>query len=252
MVGVGKGTRVELYDVQTRTRRWLSKTTKDLSDIAFSPNDRVLAVATGYGSIELLDATSGHVTHTIRCDTQDSLRWTKIKFSPDGTFLASKFDFNTIRFWDMPVDEQQSATYSNFPKLPDTTISGCVLASGYGALAQYPVYRVRKWEPLGHKKNTFSPDSKLVALYTSDYSIQIWDTLSLKKIHEIQTVDCYNRTIAFSPDAKLIAALSKNGNLFVFDLDTGVHLDQCKENSHRPTHIYFLNNDRLLVYGFLS
>lgn len=125
MIGLGKDTHVELYDVQTRTRRWLSKTTKDLSDMAFSPNDRVPAVAIGSGSIELLDAASGHLTHTIQCNTEGSLRRTKIKFSPDGTFLASQFDLNTIRFWDMPVKKQQSATYSDFPRLPDTTTSDC-------------------------------------------------------------------------------------------------------------------------------
>lgn len=317
IIGLGKDTRVELYDIQTRTRRWLSKTTKDLSDMAFSPNDRVLAVATGSGSIELLDAASGHLTHTIKCDTEDSLHRTKIKFSPDGTFLASQFDFNTIRFWDMPVDKQQPATYSDFPRLPDTTISGCgsfvaiishckqkrtgpekkqlyiweiqnlemmytfsltvaqswsldmVLSPNTQFIAiesgnRYDLFDCRSGKSvihsndlgfdtnleLGHKKHIFSPDSKLIALYTSDYSIQIWDTLSLTKIHEIQAVDQYNRTMAFSPDAKFIAALAKNEELFVFDLDKAVHLNQFEENVYRPTHIYFLNNDRLLVYGF--
>lgn len=103
---------------------------------------------------------------------------------------------------------------------------------------------------LGHKKHIFSPNSKLIALYTSDYSIQIWDISNLKKIHEIRTVDEYNRIMAFSPDAKLFAALAMNENLSVFDLDTGTHLNQIKENIYRPNHIYFLNNDRLLVYGF--
>lgn len=317
MIGLGKDTRVELYDISTRTRRWLSKATKDLSDMAFSPNDRVLAVAMGFGSIELLDAASGHLTHTIKCDTEDSLHRTKIKFSLDGTFLASQFDFNTIRFWDMPVDKQQSATYSDFPRLPDTTISGC---GNFVAIISYCKQRrpgpereqLYIWEiqnlemmytfsltvaqswpldmvlslntqfiaiesgnrydliecrsgrsvihsndlcfdtnlELGHKRHLFSPDSKLIALYTSDYSIQIWDTQSLKKIHEIQAVDQYNRTMAFSPDAKLIAALATDENLFVFDLDTGVHLDQFKKDVYRTNHIYFLTNDRLLVYGF--
>lgn len=101
---------------------------------------------------------------------------------------------------------------------------------------------------LDSQRHMFSPDSKLIALHNIHNVIQIWDTQSLQMIHKIQTVDQgYYPAMAISPDSKLIATVTTNEHLSMFDLEAGVHLDQFKGSFHQPRYIYFFGNDRLLV-----
>ncbi|KAL7972755.1 hypothetical protein HDV63DRAFT_393314 [Trichoderma sp. SZMC 28014] len=123
VMGLANSDRLELYDIQTRARRWL-KPIAHPCGLDFSPNDRVLAVSCSH-YIKLVYAASGHHTHTINYPVCDLNFLGDIKFSPDGTLFASLLGDGTIRFWDMPVGTQQPATDSRPSELPQTITSDC-------------------------------------------------------------------------------------------------------------------------------
>jgi WD40 repeat protein len=81
----------------------------EISDWAFSPNGRTLAVAMTGGHIVLLDAATGKertrflsiYTNTFFNSGQHYLHTTALAFSPDGHWLASGGDDGYLRIWDV-------------------------------------------------------------------------------------------------------------------------------------------------------
>ena len=178
---------VRLWDVATHRQIGLSLTghTGSVVSVAFSPDGKTLA--SGGGSfvdgnsliedttVRLWDvATHRQVALSLTGHTGDV---ESVRFSPDGTILASGGGFldGTVRLWDVATHRQIG-------------------------------------QPLtGHRLDVqsvaFSPDGTILASGSQDKTVRLWDVATHRQIGQPLTGhDGEVRSVAFSPDGRTLAA----------------------------------------------
>lgn len=197
MIGLRIAAYIELYDVQTNVRRWRYKTAEFVSDISFSPDDRVLAAAFR-DRIELLNAVSGHRTHAITYSMIGSTKLNRIAFSSDGKLLATSLHNNTIIFWDTTVGRRLSATYPDLYESYATTTSEC---GNFVAIMLF------------FKTNRLQP---------AKVQLHVWDTQNLRTMYAFSLTAHRNMEyMILSPNAQLIAIQWKKDLCDLFDCKLG-------------------------------
>ena len=123
--------------------------------------------------------------------TDEHLGWIRVlAFSPDGTRLASGYDFQKVKLWDV-------ATGANTATLEGHTLR--INAVG------------------------FSPDGTILASGSSDGTVKLWDPSMGTEIASLETHGFRNwvSDLAFSPDGTMIASGHGNGTARLWDLATG-------------------------------
>lgn len=84
-------------------KHWAATLDDYAIDLAWSPDDALLAAASAAGGISLFDAASGAVKHTLagHTDGTNCLAW-----APDGTLLATGGQDGCVRLWNPKTGEQ--------------------------------------------------------------------------------------------------------------------------------------------------
>ncbi|UKZ54884.1 hypothetical protein TrVGV298_008698 [Trichoderma virens] len=232
MMGLATKTHVELYDIQSSARRWrvrvayahvLTSPPAYAYPITFSPDDRLIA-AYLKGRIELLDVASSHTRHIIECQLDDLPFVRQIKFSSDGTFLASSWSDNTIRFWDMPRSRQQLVSCSEPPQPQYVTTSECGKF-----IALMPPYEVSK-------------------LHSSKVQVYIWDTQGMRMAHTF-SLSTQRRVeyMMLSPNSQFLAIQWEGSHYDLFECKTGTSVFHSKNADDRNRHIFSPDNKLLVL-----
>ena len=154
--------------------RWGRGKVED-DDLAFSPDGRLLAVATGIG-LYLYDIPALSEVRFIATDAAVF----DIAFSPDGRLLASGSSDKTVRLWD--------------------AASGQLLRTleGHGG----SVWSV-----------AFSPDGRLLASGGRDWTVRLWDVQTGQLVRTLEGHTNWVNSVAFSPDGRLLASGSWDGTI---------------------------------------
>ena len=150
--------------------------------LAFSPDDRTLAIGTQDGHFELWDVASRGRRDTIRGHV--GALWSA-NYAPDGSAIATSSKDGLVRIWNLKSsDASRLATNS----------------ATYNAIA-------------------FSPSGTILAAGTQSGEIELWDWKSAERQHisnfKSQPTPANNGvavvSIAFSPDGKELASSNANG-----------------------------------------
>ena len=161
-----------------------------MGGVAWSPDGKRIASASGDDTVQVWDAfTGGHVL-TYRGHSSDVVT---VAWSPDGKYLASGSVDTTVQVWNATTG-QHIFTYG------------------------------------GHRDTVFavawSPDGKRVASASNDGTVQEWEASTGKRIvtYSSQTtakgVPAPWNTVAWSPDGKRIA-VGGNGDVQIWNAATG-------------------------------
>jgi WD40 repeat protein len=197
---------------QTQPKAILAGHTSAIFAVAFSPDGTTIATGSSDNSIRLWDSNTGEHIKTLEGHT-DALH--SVAFSPDGKTLISGDQARSLLVWDLD--------------------SGKVLKT-----------LKHSWVV---KTVDFSPDGKTFAS-GGWLDLKLWNADRNKLARELRA--SWVDDITFSSDGKYLASGGSDGNVRVWDPDTGELLHTFSTGMERVSGVVFVDKGSTLVCGGLG
>jgi WD40 repeat protein/DNA-binding SARP family transcriptional activator len=202
---------------------------RDINDIAFSSDGRLLATAGNDGSILLWDlARRAPIGRPLR---PGGASVTAVAFSPDGRTLASRVDNGTVVLTRVPDGTALHVLTVDSPGDFPTAIA--FSPDGRTLAAATFDGRVRLWDPRTGAAHgpalaagreavlsvSFSPDGSMLATSGSDGTVALWDISSGKQIGVPLTGPSSPSVASLDPTGHTLAAAFQDGTVLLWDVD---------------------------------
>ncbi len=223
-------------------------------NLAFSPDGRWLAEGTSVGVV-LRDTESmapvslfGHCANAVA-----------VAFSADGELLASGFEDQSIRLWNVATGREVRTLIGHTEEVTSVAFSpdGSLLASGSDddTITLWDVDAGSKAHVLtGHASSVrsvaFSSDGRLLVSGSSDETLKLWD---VNAGAEMRTLGGHSDTVysvAFSPDGEFLASGSADKTAILWDATTGKETQELAAHNGTVRFLAFSpDGARLITYA---
>jgi WD40 repeat protein len=208
-----------------------------VTSVAFRPDNKMLASASGDKTIRLWDPTTGQCLQTL----EGHNTWVhSVVFRPDNKILASASRDMTIRLWDsttgycLQILKGHNESVESVAFRPD----GKILASASGDKT------IRLWHSTtgqclqileGHEywvgSIAFQPDGEMLASASDDEIIRLWNPTTGKCLQTLEGHNTWVHSVAFRPDGKMLASASNDETVRLWDPTTGQCLQTLEDQN---------------------
>ncbi len=216
--------------------------------VSFTPDGSSLVAVDGFGTVRVWDAASGR---TVRAIGGPPTKFRQIALSPDGRSLATVEDPGQLRLWDLATGRERRRWHAIEGVGRGLTFSpdGRTIAAELSAYDQNnkEQHAIILWDldaPTEHRRRiagdwrdlwglAFTPDGKGLVTGSNDTesrivgekpergSTRVWDVATGRERLRFPVEGFHVRSIAISPDGKLVAAGVSDQTIRIYDLTTG-------------------------------
>ena len=179
-------------------------------------------------------------------------------FSPDGKFLVSSSEDQTLKIWDVSTANLHTTLEGHTGTIQSLAFSQQDNTLASGSEDQ----NILLWDIItgsiittlhGHNGTVyslaFSPDNKILASSSEDQTIKLWDNHSYQLITTIHAHSTPIGVIAFSPDGKLLASGADDHLVKIWDVEKKIAIKILKGHKDSIGTLAFSPNGKILASG---
>ncbi len=236
-------------DSRASPREWRA-CEKPVRSIAVSPDDSLVAVGSEDHAITLWDLRAGDRRATLLGHTKPV---NAVTFTPDGRTCVSASDDGTVKLWDASRVERYHPIKSHLNAIA-VSPCGTMLAIA-GRQNDVVIWDLDHWKTCASFTHhiwvncvAYSPDGRTLVVGTRGdknehiaSAIYVWDLGSQTLKHRLPGHDSEVgphevRCVAVTPDGRRLISAGTDGFLRLWDMETGVRLDQIRVGDGSPIY----------------
>ncbi len=230
----------------------LSGHTAPVISVAFSPDGKTLASASGDSTVKLWDVSTRQELATLN-EHKDSVH--SVAFSPDGKTLASASGDSTVKLWDVSTRQELATLNEHKDSVHSVAFSpdGKTLASASrdNTVKLWDVSTRQELATLkGHtavSSVAFSPDGKTLASAGEDNTVRLWDVSTGQELATLKGHTDPVISVAFSPDGKTLASAGEDNTVKLWDVSTRQELATLKGHTDPVYSVAFSPDGKTLA-----
>ncbi|MDE0503063.1 MAG: dockerin type I domain-containing protein [Candidatus Poribacteria bacterium] len=249
-LATGAGDSVKLWNSRTGTRKHLLEGhTHYVTSVAFSRDGLTLASGSIDNTVRIWNPDTRELQHTLELHTNQVH---SVAISPDGKMLASGSEDGTVRLWNL-----RTGTLRRTLGRPWGGVYQVNFSPDGRLLCATTRRTVRLWnvetEELLHTfarpsavGAVFSPDGETLAGASSG-DVYFWDVNTGDRKHILNGHTGNGKSLAFSPDARMLANLRRDQSVQLLDVDTGELLHTFPGRFGAARGVAFSGDSRMLA-----